>query len=168
MLLRYLKSYICNSVAELRIYKEKFMSNYPYTTGVRLLIIPVAIAVGVIVGLLVKWDAGLLAGIATIILAPVLFMVFSKRLRKPLMDEEAERNETKKVKKFERKEKINELLALVNGTPVSEGLYWTSVKYSKDYVWHCNMEEKALRMYKGMSQSLAVRPVKALEGYTEV
>lgn len=68
----------------------------------------------------------------------------------------------------ENKEKINELLALVNGTPVSDGLYWTSVKYSKDYVWHCNMEEKVLRMYKGMSQSLAVRPVKALEGYTEV
>ena len=76
------------------------MSNYPYTTGVRLLIIPVAIAVGVVVGLLVNWDAGLL----------VLFMVFSKRLRKPLMDEEAERKETKKVKKFERKEKINELI----------------------------------------------------------
>lgn len=86
------------------------MSNYPYTTGVRLLIIPVAIVVGVIVGLLIKWDAGLLAGIATIILAPVLFMVFSKRLRKPLMDEEAERKETKEVKKFERKEKINELI----------------------------------------------------------
>ena len=39
------------------------MSNYPYTTGVRLLIIPAAIVVGVVVGLLVKWDAGLLAGI---------------------------------------------------------------------------------------------------------
>ena len=86
------------------------MSNYPYTTGVRLLIIPVAIAVGVIVGLLVKWDAGLLAGIATIILAPILFMVFSKRLRKPLMDEEAEREEMKELKKFERKENIKELI----------------------------------------------------------
>ena len=86
------------------------MSNYPYTTGVRLLIIPVAIAVGVVVGLLVKWDAGLLAGLATIILAPALFMVFSKRLRKPLMDEEKERDETKELKKYERKEKINELI----------------------------------------------------------
>ena len=63
------------------------MSNYPYTTGVRLLIIPIAIAVGV-----------------------VLFMVFSKRLRKPLIDEEAVIKETKKVKKFELKEKINELI----------------------------------------------------------
>ncbi len=86
------------------------MSNYPYTTGVRLLIIPVAIAVGVVVGLLVKWDAGLLAGLATIILAPALFMIFSKRLRKPLMDEEAEREEMKELKKFERKENIKELI----------------------------------------------------------
>ena len=86
------------------------MSNYPYTTGVRLLIIPVAIAVGVVVGLLVKWDAGLLAGLATIILAPALFMIFSKRLRKPLMDEEAEREEMKELKKFERKENIEELI----------------------------------------------------------
>lgn len=86
------------------------MSNYPYTTGVRLLIIPVAIVVGVIVGLLVKWDAGLLAGVATIILAPVLFIIFSKRLRKPLMDEEAERKESKEVNKYERKKKINELI----------------------------------------------------------
>ena len=37
-------------------------------------------------------------------------MVFSKRLRKPLMDEEAERKETKEVKKYERKERINELI----------------------------------------------------------
>ena len=86
------------------------MSNYPYTTGVRLLIIPVAIAVGVVVGLLVKWDAGLLAGLATIILAPALFMIFSKRLRKPLMDEEAEREDMKELKKFERKENIKELI----------------------------------------------------------
>ena len=86
------------------------MNNYPYTTGVRLLIIPAAIVVGVVVGLLVKWDAGLLAGIATIILAPVLFMVFSKQLRKPLMDEEFERKESKEVKKFERKENIKELI----------------------------------------------------------
>ncbi len=86
------------------------MSNYPYTTGVRLLIIPVAIVVGVVVGLLVKWDAGLLAGIATIILAPVLFMVFSKRLRKPLMDEDMERRESKEVMKYECKEKIKKLI----------------------------------------------------------
>lgn len=86
------------------------MSNYPYTTGVRLLIIPVAIVVGVVVGLLVKWDAGLLAGITTIILAPILFMVFSKRLRNPLMDEDMERRESKEVKKYERKEKIKELI----------------------------------------------------------
>lgn len=86
------------------------MSKYPYTTGVRLLIIPVAIAVGVVVGLIVKWDAGLLAGVATIILAPVLFMVFSKRLRKPLIDEEAERKETKEGNKCDRKNKIMELI----------------------------------------------------------
>ncbi len=86
------------------------MRNYPYTTGVRLLIIPVAIAVGVVVGLLVKWDAGLLAGLATFILAPALFIIFSKRLRKPLMDEEKEIEEMKKIKKIERKENIKELI----------------------------------------------------------
>ena len=86
------------------------MSNYPYTTGVRLLIIPVAIAVGVVVGLLVKWDAGLLAGLATIILAPALFIIFSKKLRKPLMDEEKDREEMKELKEIERKERINDLL----------------------------------------------------------
>lgn len=86
------------------------MSNYPHTTGVRLLMIPVAITIGIIVGLLVKWDAGLLAGVATIILAPVLFIIFSKRLRKPLMDEEAKRKESKEVNKYERKKKTNELI----------------------------------------------------------
>ena len=86
------------------------MSKYPYTTGVRLLIIPVTIAVGVVVGLLVKWDAGLLAGLATIILAPALFMIFSKRFRKPLMDEEKEKEEMKELKKYERKENIKELI----------------------------------------------------------
>lgn len=86
------------------------MSNYPYTTGVRLLIIPVAIAVGVVVGLLVKWDAGLLAGLATIILAPALFIIFSKKLRKPLMDEEKDREEMKELKEIERKENIKELI----------------------------------------------------------
>lgn len=68
----------------------------------------------------------------------------------------------------ENREKVNELLALVGGTPVGEGLYWTSVKYSKDYVWHCNAGEKTMHMYKGMGEALAVRPVKALEGYVEV
>ena len=86
------------------------MSKYPYNTGFRLLIIPVAIAVGVVVGLLVKWDAGLLAGLATIILAPALFIIFSKKLRKPLMDEEKDREEMKELKEIERKERINDLL----------------------------------------------------------
>lgn len=68
----------------------------------------------------------------------------------------------------ENREKVNELLSLVGGTPVGEGLYWTSVKYSSDYVWHCDMKERKLRMYKGMKEQLAVRAVRALDGYEEV
>ena len=66
------------------------------------------------------------------------------------------------------REAINVLLEEVGATPVGEGKYWTSVKYSKRYIWHCDMEAKELRMYKGMASLLKVRPVKSVEGYTEV
>ena len=38
-------------------------TKYPYRTGARLRMIPAALVVAVIVGLFVKWDAGLLAGL---------------------------------------------------------------------------------------------------------
>ena len=66
------------------------------------------------------------------------------------------------------REEVNALLEIVGGTPVSEGLYWTSMKFSKEYIWHCDMAGKVLHMYKGMASQLSVRPVKALEGYQEV
>ena len=49
---------------------------YPYRTGSRLLMIPVALVVGVIVGLLWAWEAGLLVGVLLIILGPELFTIF--------------------------------------------------------------------------------------------
>lgn len=61
--------------------------------------IPVALVIGVIVGLIWKWDAGLLIGTLLIWLAPEWFSVFFKRLRGQLMEEEKQRKENKKLEK---------------------------------------------------------------------
>lgn len=71
---------------------------YPYRTGSRLLMIPVALVVGVIVGLLWAWEAGLLIGVLLIILGPELFTIFFKRMRQPLQKEENEKALDKKSK----------------------------------------------------------------------
>ena len=70
---------------------------YPYRTGVRVLMIPVALVVGTVVGLLWEWEAGLLAAILLIWLAPELCTIFLKPLRKHLVDEEKQRQEDKKL-----------------------------------------------------------------------
>ena len=71
---------------------------YPYRAGSRLLMIPVALVVGVIVGLLWAWEAGLLVGVLLIILGPELFTIFFKRMRQPLQEEENEKALDKKSK----------------------------------------------------------------------
>lgn len=71
---------------------------YPYRTGSRLLMIPVALVVGVIVGLLWAWEAGVLIGVLLIILGPELFTIFFKRMRQPLQEDENEKALDKKSK----------------------------------------------------------------------
>lgn len=60
--------------------------------------IPVALVVGVIVGLLWAWEAGLLVGVLLIILGPELFTIFFKRMRQPLQEEEKQEALDKKSK----------------------------------------------------------------------
>ena len=57
-------------------------NKYSYRKRARLLMIPVALVIGVLVGILVRWDAGLLAGVGVFYLAPELFLIFSKKWRK--------------------------------------------------------------------------------------
>ena len=64
--------------------------------------IPAALVVAVIVGVLVHWDAGLLAGVATVYLAPELCSIVSKKLRRPLKEEDNYRILTKEIKKNDR------------------------------------------------------------------
>ena len=71
---------------------------YPYSTGSRLLMTPVAVVVGVIVGLVWTWEAGVLIGILLIILGPELFTIFFKRVRQPLQEEEKQKALDKKSK----------------------------------------------------------------------
>lgn len=71
---------------------------YPYRTGSRLLMIPVALVIGVIVGLMWAWEAGLLIGVLLIILGPELFTIFFKRVRQPLQEEEKQKALDKKSK----------------------------------------------------------------------
>lgn len=61
--------------------------------------IPAALVIAVIVGLFVKWDAGLLAGTLLIWLAPEIFTIFFKGLRDPLMEEEKKLREDKEFKR---------------------------------------------------------------------
>lgn len=71
---------------------------YPYRTGSRLLMIPVALVIGVIVGMVWAWEAGLLIGVLLIILGPELFTIFFKRVRQPLQEEEKQKALDKKSK----------------------------------------------------------------------
>lgn len=75
------------------------LGNYPYRTGARMLMIPVALVIGFIVGLLWLWDAGLLIGVLLFWLAPGIFTIFFKRLRRPLLDEEKQKKENKELEK---------------------------------------------------------------------
>lgn len=60
--------------------------------------IPVALVVGVIVGLMWAWEAGVLIGVLLIILGPELFTIFFKRVRQPLQEEEKQKALDKKSK----------------------------------------------------------------------
>ena len=71
---------------------------YPYRTGSRLLMIPVALVVGVIVGLVWEWEAALLIGSLLIWLAPELFIIFFKSVRQQLQEEEKQKALDKKSK----------------------------------------------------------------------
>lgn len=64
--------------------------------------IPAALVVAVIVGLFVKWDAGLLAGLGVVYLAPELHAIFSKKLHRPLKEEEEHKALAREIKKNDR------------------------------------------------------------------
>lgn len=66
------------------------------------------------------------------------------------------------------KEDINELLAAVGGTPLSDDCYWTSQKFSNERMWSMDMTDGIFTLNNGNVSSLAVRPVKSAGGYSEI
>lgn len=72
---------------------------YPLRLGTRLMMIPVALFVFLLVGLLYEWEFGMLIGAFVIIGAPELCTIFSKKLRGPLMEEEKRKKEDKELEK---------------------------------------------------------------------
>jgi hypothetical protein len=81
--------------------------------------IPAALVVAVIVGLFVKWDAGLLAGLGVVYLAPELCAIFSKKLRRPLKDEEKHKALAKKIKKSDRQSRRRDDLSDDGFVPIN-------------------------------------------------
>lgn len=64
-----------------------------------------------------------------------------------------------------KKEKVNELLEMVEGTPLSNDFYWTSQKFSNERMWSMDMTDGKFTLNNGCVDSLAVRAVKSADGY---
>lgn len=94
-------------------------NKYPYRTGARLRMIPAALVVAVIVGLFVKWDAGLLAGLGVVYLAPELCAIFSKKLRRPLKEEEEHKALAREIKKNDRRNRRRDDLSDDGFVPIN-------------------------------------------------
>ena len=66
------------------------------------------------------------------------------------------------------KEEVNTLLAAINGTQVSNGTYWLSTQYSKDYSWHLDMSNGMYGFWLSKTNSLLVRPMNDATDYQEI
>jgi hypothetical protein len=65
------------------------------------------------------------------------------------------------------REAVNGKLEAAGGTPLGEGAYWSSQKFSNERMWSCMMGENKFTLNYGCITALAVRPVKSAEGYSE-
>ena len=72
------------------------------TTG-RLIMVPVALLVMVLLWLLFNWEVGLLGAGMVVYLAPDLMIIFSKRWRVMRAEAERERRLRKEIRKLDRK-----------------------------------------------------------------
>ena len=63
---------------------------------------------------------------------------------------------------------VNEKMVLVGGTLVGQDAYWTSQLFNNDYVWSLDMAEGMFGRWRGQVDVLKVRPVKSIEGYSEI
>lgn len=57
------------------------------------------------------------------------------------------------------KDEVNRLMGIIGGKALTEGNYWTSTQYSKDYAWFANMGDNTFGFWLSKTNSLAVRPV---------
>ena len=61
---------------------------------------------------------------------------------------------------FANKAAINEKLEAIGGTPIGDGKYWTSTRFSNDRMWHCDMSNGHFGISIGTASAAAVRAVK--------
>lgn len=94
-------------------------TKYPYRTGTRLLMAPAALVVAVIVGVFFKWEAGLLAGVGVAYLAPELCAIFSKKMRRPLKEEEEHKALAREIKKSDRQSRRRDDLSDDGFVPIN-------------------------------------------------
>ena len=61
---------------------------------------------------------------------------------------------------FANKEDVNAKLTELGGTPISDGKYWTSQRFSNDRMWHCDMSSGQFGIALGTKSVAGVRAVK--------
>lgn len=61
---------------------------------------------------------------------------------------------------FANKMAINEVIESLGGTPIGEGRYWTSERFSNDHIWNCNMADGTFGIALGTASVAGVRAVK--------
>lgn len=61
---------------------------------------------------------------------------------------------------FAHKEAVNAKLTEIGGTPISDGKYWTSQRFSNERMWHCDMSNGQFGIALGTKSVAGVRAVK--------
>ena len=61
---------------------------------------------------------------------------------------------------FANKDAINEKISELGGTPIGDGKYWTSQRFSNDRIWHCDMNSGQFGIALGTKSIAGVRAVK--------
>lgn len=61
---------------------------------------------------------------------------------------------------FAHKEAINAKITELGGTPIGDGKYWTSQRFSNDRMWHCDMSNGQFGIALGTKSVAGVRAVR--------
>lgn len=61
---------------------------------------------------------------------------------------------------FAHKEAVNAKLTELGGTPIGDGKYWTSQRFSNERMWHCDMSSGQFGIALGTKSVAGVRAVK--------